>query len=136
MSSPNLERLTEVYLSIRDARDELSRNYEEQDKLLKQDMDEIEAAMLAVCNDISADSIRTSHGVVIRQLKERYTSSDWSNFNTFARENNLLELYEKRIHQGNMKNYLNDNPTDGLPPGINVFREYGIMVRRASSNKE
>jgi len=36
---------------------------------------------------------------------------------------------EKRIHQGNMRLFLEENP-DLLPPGLNVDSEYTVTVRR------
>jgi hypothetical protein len=48
-------------------------------------------------------------------------------------DNEALELLEKRIHQGNFKQFMADNESDGLPPGVSVMREYGITVRKASN---
>ncbi len=47
-------------------------------------------------------------------------------------ENEALELFEKRIHQGNFKQFMEGHEGDGLPPGVNVMREYGVTVRKAS----
>jgi hypothetical protein len=47
----------------------------------------------------------------------------------FVVENNVPELLEKRLHQGNMKQFLEAHP-DLLPPGLNVDSEYTITVRR------
>jgi len=95
-------------------------------------MAKIEALLLDVCNSISADSIRTSHGTVMRKLNERFFCQDWENFRKFVVENEALELLEKRIHQGNFKQFMADHENDGLPPGVSVMREYGITVRKAS----
>jgi len=47
-------------------------------------------------------------------------------------ENQAPELLEKRIHQSNMKQFLEENP-DLLPAGLNVDSEYTITVRRSKS---
>ncbi len=44
-------------------------------------------------------------------------------------ENNATDLLEKRLHQGNMRTFLEENP-DKLPPGLNADNEYTITVRR------
>ncbi len=128
----NTEELVEAYIAIRNKRELLLRNYEEQDKALKADMTQLEAAMLDVCNQINADSIKTSHGTVMRKLNERFFCQDWDNFYQFVLVHEAPHLLERRIHQGNFKEFMRDHEGDGLPPGVNVMREYGVTVRKSS----
>jgi predicted metal-dependent hydrolase len=128
----NTEELVEAYIAIRNKRELLLRNYEEQDKALKADMTQLEAAMLNVCNQINADSIKTSHGTVMRKLNERFFCQDWDNFYQFVLVHEAPHLLERRIHQGNFKEFMKDHEGDGLPPGVNVMREYGVTVRKSS----
>ena len=132
MSNANVEELVEVYLAIRTAREALAAEYDAQDKALKADLSEVETLMLGVCNEVNADSIKTRHGTVMRSLKERAVCSDWDNFKVFLQDNDLIDLLERRIHQGNFKEFMKDHESDGLPPGVNVMREFGITVRKAS----
>ena len=94
----------------------------------------LEQAMISACNDINATSIKTQHGTVIKSLKERFTISDRDNFNEFVRENMAVELFEGRIHQGNFKQFMSEHEGDGLPPGVNVMREFAVTVRKPSAN--
>lgn len=128
----NTEELVEAYIAIRNKRELLLRNYEEQDKALKADMTQLEAAMLDVCNQINADSIKTSHGTVMRKLNERFFCQDWDNFYQFVLTHEAPHLLERRIHQSNFKEFMKDHEGDGLPPGVNVMREYGVTVRKSS----
>ena len=133
MSNVNTEEVVSAYLNIRTEREKILREYEAKDAKLKEDMSKIEALLLEVCNNINADSIRTSHGTIMRKLNERFFCQDWENFKKFILENEALELFEKRIHQGNFKQFMADHEGDGLPPGVSVMREYGITVRKASN---
>ena len=133
MTSINTEEVVGAYLNIRSEREKILREYEAKDAKLKEDLAKIEALLLDVCNSINADSIRTSHGTIMRKLNERYFCQDWENFRKFIIENASLELLEKRIHQGNFKQFMADHEADGLPPGVSVMREYGITVRKASN---
>ena len=126
------EKVVEAYLAVRNERERLLREYEAQDAKLKEDLKKIEAVLLDVCNTINADSIKTSLGTVMRNLNERYFCSDWDNFRKFVLENEAVELFEKRIHQGNFKQFMESHEGDGLPPGVSVMREFGITVRKAS----
>ena len=133
MSNVNTEEVVSAYLNIRTEREKILREYEAKDAKLKEDMAKIEALLLEVCNNINADSIRTSHGTIMRKLNERFFCQDWENFKKFILENEALELFEKRIHQGNFKQFMADHEGDGLPPGVSVMREYGITARKASN---
>lgn len=126
------DTLVQAYLAIRDERERLQRKYEEEDSKLKQEQALIEVEMLKACNSVNADSLRTTHGTVIRRLNERFYSNDWENFSKFVIENNAVGLLERRIHQANFRQFMTDRQGDGLPPGVNVMREYGITVRRAN----
>lgn len=133
MDDMNLETLVEAYLAIRTEREVLLQKFEETDKKLKEDMTSLEQAMLVICNATNADSIKTSQGTVMRKMNERFYCTDWDNFRKFVVENQALELLEKRIHQGNFKEFMAENMGDGLPPGVNVMREFGVAVRKPSA---
>jgi hypothetical protein len=129
----NTDELVSAYINIRGQREKLLRDYEDADKALKADLAQIEVALLELCNSVNADSIRTSHGTVMRKLNERFFCQDWDNFYKFVLENEAPHLLERRIHQSNFKEFLGDHGNDGLPPGVNVMREYGVTVRKASN---
>jgi hypothetical protein len=133
MEELDLEQLVKIYLTIRTQREKLSAEFEITDKKLKTEMTVIEQSMLAICNTAKAESIKTSFGTVIRNTKERFTCSDWGNFKDFVLEHQAVDLLERRIHQGNFKTFLSENEQDGLPPGVNVMREFGITVRKPTS---
>ena len=128
----NTDELVEAYLAIRSQREKLARDYEAADNALKEDMAKLEAVMLEMCNSVNADSIKTRHGTVMRKLNERFFCQDWENFYKFVLDNEAVQLLERRIHQSNFKVFMKDHDGDGLPPGVNVMREFGISVRKAS----
>ena len=128
------ESLVNAYLELRFQREQLKQKYEADDAELKEDMAKIEAALLDTCNKVGADSIKTPVGTVIRSTKERYFCNDWENFHRFVLENRVVELLEKRIHQGNFKQFMGEHVNDGLPPGVNVMREFGVTVRKPSNS--
>lgn len=130
----NMEDLVKSYIALRTEREALKMKYENQDGELEGEMKLLEQAMISACNDINATSIKTQHGTVIKSLKERFTISDRDNFNEFVRENMAVELFEGRIHQGNFKQFMAEHEGEGLPPGVNVMREFGVTVRKPSAN--
>ncbi len=132
MNTVNTEQLVEAFIAIRDQRERLLREFEAADKALKDEATQIEAALLDICNSVNADSIKTGHGTVMRKLNERFFCQDWDNFYKFVLDNEAPHLLERRIHQSNFREFLNGHEDDGLPPGINVMREFGVTVRKNS----
>ena len=129
----NLDDLVKIYLTIRTEREKLKSGWEVEDGELEQEMILLEQSMLTVCNDTTASSIRTESGTVIRSLKERFTTNDWDNFKKFVLDNEAIDLLERRIHQGNFKEFMAEHKDEGLPPGVNVMREFTIVVRKPSN---
>jgi hypothetical protein len=129
----NLDELVKIYLTIRTEREKLKSYWEVKDGELEQEMKVLEQSMLTVCNDTNASSIRTESGTVIRSLKERFTTNDWDNFKKFVLDNEAIDLLERRIHQGNFKEFMAEHQGEGLPPGVNVMREFTIVVRKPSN---
>jgi hypothetical protein len=129
----NTSELVSAYLNIRNERERLQAEWEAEDKELKNQMATIEQMMLTICNDTNATSIKTDAGTVIKSLKERYTLSDREFFNKYVREHDAIELFEGRIHQGNFKEFIKERMDEGLPPGVNVMREFTITVRKPAT---
>lgn len=129
----DMNELVKAYLTIRNEREKIEMEYKERDTQLKADMAILEQEMLAGCNDMKVESLRTDSGTVIKSLKERYTCADRDNFNKFVLETGAVELFEARLHQGNFKEFMSERHHEGLPPGVNVMREFTITVRKPTS---
>jgi len=125
-----LDKLTRIYIKIRDYSNELRLKYEEQDKELAEELQIIEGKMLDICKSMNADSIRTEHGTIIRSVKSRYWTNDWDSMYAFIKEHAAFGLLEKRLHQSHMKEFLVENPNT-LPMGLNIDSEYSVVVRRS-----
>lgn len=125
-----INKLTKVYLKIRDAREALSKEYATADKALVEQMEVVEQQMLEMFKKNEASSVKTPAGTVIRRVATRYWTNDWDSMYKFIKENDALGLLEQRVHQTNMKQFLEDNP-DVFPPGMLVDSKYAITVRRS-----
>ena len=124
-----VDKLVKVYVKIRDKRADLKSEVEKRDEELKEALRVIENELLEVCKETGAESLRTDYGTVTRRVAKRYHTTDWESMNQFIKDNNVLELLEKRIAQSNMSQFLQENP-DKLPPGLNVDSRYAVTVRR------
>lgn len=125
----DLDRLVSVYLKIRDKKGELQAALAAQEEELNLKLKAIEIKLLGHCRDNGVESVRTESGTFYRSVKSKYWTSDWESMGKFIIENEAPELLEKRIHQGNMKQFLDENP-EKLPQGLNCESEYTVTVRR------
>jgi hypothetical protein len=104
------------------------------DREFENDLTALSQQMLVVCNETNATSIKTNEGRVVKKLNERYTVSDGDSFRKFVMENEMPELFETRIHQTNFKEFMAEHAGDGLPPGVNVMREFTAVVYKPTSD--
>ena len=128
----SLDELVKVYLTIRSEREKIESEWKSKDKEFEGELALLSQQMLGVCNESNATSIKTKEGTVIKKLTERYTVADGESFRGFVMEQGMPELFEARIHQGNFKEFITEHKDDGLPPGVNVMREFTIVVRKPS----
>ena len=124
-----LEKLTRVYLKIKAKRSELAAKFKEEDGGLQSQQDTVKKALLGHCKDHGVESVRTSAGLFYRTVKTRYWTSDWESMYKFIAEQDVPEFLEKRLNQGNVRQFLEENP-ESVPPGLNVDSEYIISVRK------
>jgi hypothetical protein len=130
MDSISTDKLVETYVKIRDAKRETEKKLKDEVAEFDRQLDVIEAELLAICKEQDAEGIRTKHGFVSRRVKSRYWTADWEPFYNFVKEHDAFALLEKRIHQTNMKEFLEENP-DLRPAGLNVDSEYTVVVTRS-----
>ncbi len=123
-------KLVQVYVKIRDAKDLLVREHEAKLADLNIQLEAIEQELLEICKATGQDGGKTAYGSFSKTVKTRYWTNDWDSMYGFIKENDVPQLLERRIHQGNFKEFLEANP-DKLPVGLNVDSKYSITVRRA-----
>jgi hypothetical protein len=126
------DKLAEIYIKIRDKRAEIKEKFESEDASLKEQQDLLAEEMLEVCYENNADSIKTPAGTIIRKVDTRYWTTDWDSMYQFIQEHDAYPLLEKRIHQTNLKQFLDENP-NLLPAGLQADSKYTVVVRRSKT---
>ena len=129
MQDVKADELVLTYRRIRDTINEKEEAHKEEIAALKAQQDVVSEALLALCNDQNLDSIRTAAGTVTRSTITRFWTSDWESMYQFIRDRDAPFLLEQRIHNGNMRQFLEDNPED-LPIGLNADTKYVVRVRK------
>jgi hypothetical protein len=128
----NINDLVTIYLKIRNAVEEKEAQQKAELQELKDQFDVISNKLLEFCNEQNLDSIKTPVGTVSRRVSSRYWTSDWDSMYRFIGENDAPFLLEQRIHNTNMRQFLEDNP-EKFPAGLQNERKYAVQVRKPTA---
>ena len=129
MGGITAEKLTKAYLKIRAERASLSADYKEKDSVLSRQLEKVKKGLLDYCNAHGVESVRTTEGLFYRSTKTKYWTNDWDKMYAFVLEHQVPELFEKRLNQTNLKQFLEENP-EVQPEGLNMDTTYSITVRK------
>tara|TARA_R100000742_G_C4266956_1_gene85097 strand:+ start:616 stop:1026 length:411 start_codon:yes stop_codon:yes gene_type:complete len=127
----SLEQVAIAIIAIRDEVASINKEADKKIKELEREKEKLEKYCADKLEQLGSESVKTKSGTIMRQDKVRYSSTNWEEFYTLMKEEDRFELLEKRIHQTNFKEFLEENP-DKEPKGLNVFRETKITVRRGN----
>lgn len=125
----NTDTLIAKVVELRDRRSVLAKAFKEKDEALKEGMDKLEAALLKRLNEAGSDSFKTDSGTAYIQVKNRYSAADWTGYWAWLRENNRLDMLEKRVSSTAVSAYFEEHGE--LPPFLNMSSEREVVVRRA-----
>ena len=124
-----IEQIVSTYIKLRDKRDMMYQDFKEKTAQIEEDMQTLKHKLVEISKETGATSFSSPSGTAYRTVKNRYWTNDWESFYAFMREQGSMELLEKRIHQTNIKEFIDANP-DVHPPGLNIDSEYEITIRR------
>lgn len=122
-------KMIRAYINLRGA----IKEKEDQIKLLKEHQSEISARLLDICSEQDGvHSIKTNAGTASRTTRQSFWTGDWDNMYSFVKEHDVFHLLQKRIHDGNMREFLHENP-DLVPKGLQSDTKYVISVRKPTA---
>lgn len=123
------DKMVRIYRRIGASIAEVQAQYDAKLEELKAEQEVFKSAIREHMKAQNATSINTPFGTAIMSVKTRYSTTDWDSFKNFVRENDALDLFEKRIAQANMAAFLKENP-EKVPAGLNSDASYDISVRK------
>lgn len=125
----SVEDMVAAYRKIRSAISDKEEAHKAEIAALREQLDVVNDALLGICSSLQVDSLRTAAGTVSRRIDTRYWTTDWEGMYRFIKDHDAPFLLEQRIHKGNMKQFLADNP-DLLPVGLQADSKFIISVRK------
>lgn len=128
----DLSAITRAHLKIRDARSQLKREFEAKDDELKGQQAKLEGVMLSHLNAHGMASVRTDAGTFFKQQRVIPNITDDIAFFGWIKDNDAFEALERRVKKTFIVDFMKTHE-EALPPGISVYREYEVIVRRPQS---
>jgi hypothetical protein len=126
----DLAKIVKAHINIRDARQQLKKQFDKADADLVAAQTKLENAMLDHLNKSGSEAVRTEHGTFYAQEEMTPSASDWNALYAWIKEHDAWEALERRIKRTFVREYAEAH-NGGLPPGVSVFRERIVRVRRA-----
>jgi hypothetical protein len=124
------EELAKIYIKIRDAKEATVERHKQELADFNEQLEAIAEEMLELCKALDVSSMRTSEGTIIRKVTTNFNTNDWGSMFQFVKEHDAFGLLQQRLHQANLKQFLEEHP-DLLPPGLWSDSKYTIVVKRS-----
>ena len=124
------EELAKIYIKIRDAKEATVERHKNELADFNAQLEAIANELLEMCKALDVSSMRTNEGTIIRKVTTNYNTNDWGSMHQFIKEHDAFGLLQQRLHQANLKQFLEEHP-DLLPPGLWSDSKYTIVVKRS-----
>jgi hypothetical protein len=117
------------YVKLRDARAASNKKAEETDRQFKEALAAIEAALIKDAHEQGVTGFKTEFGTTYLDQRMLTSIADENAFFNFVKESGDLDFFERRVKATHVQEWMKNH--DGiLPPGLNIFREATMKVRR------
>jgi hypothetical protein len=129
MGEVSFEKITRVFIKMRDKRSKLKQEFEAADKEIKDQQEQLEQFLLKTMRDMGVESVRTPVGTIYQTETMVPQGSDWTAFYAWVKENNAFDFIFRRIKADAVKDYMEQNGGE-VPPGVSVYSQLGVRIRR------
>lgn len=124
-------KLAAAILRIRNAQAELTRKYDDEYGALSEKREKIELELLKRMQANGEKSVNFDGiGTATQYQSIKASIADDSLFFGWIKENDALDALERRVRNKFVEEYIENN--NGVaPPGLNVFSEIRVQIRKA-----
>ena len=129
VSGVSIDKRVARYVKLRDARAASNKDAGILDDAYKGALESIEKSLIATAHEQGVTGFKTEFGTTYLDEQLRASVADENAFYNFVRETGDLDFFERRLKSTHIKEWQEAN-NGMLPPGLNVFRELTMKVRR------
>lgn len=126
-----IEKRVKLFIKTRAAKSAAKKEFDEQEAQYAKIMERCENSMLKEAGEQGVTGFTTPWGTTYTAEEMKISIADDSAFFGFVKGQGDLDFFERRVSSTHVKQYMELNGGH-LPPGLNVFRERVMRVRKAS----
>jgi hypothetical protein len=130
----DIDKKVEQFISLRDARRDLKKNYEDADRGLRVLQETLEGQLSAFMSANKTDSLKTSHGTCYTTVRYSASLADADAFMNFVIGNQAYDLLDRRANATAVRDYMSEHPGSVIP-GCNLSALEHVGVRRKANGK-
>jgi len=135
MSGLTVEEVMEKRIVLRDKRSELKKDFDEENTKLKDGEEQCEVWLLKRARELGVSSFKCDGiGTAFRSIDMKVSCADWNTFHDWILVTQNIDALERRVSRKFIQEYRKEE--SDLPPGVNIFEEEHMTVRRLNSIKE
>ena len=124
-----LSDLVEHYISLRDKKSELKREYDGKVATIETQLEKMELALLTAFEQNGMDSVKTAAGTAYMSTRTTASVADRDVFMQHVRQQQDWTLLEVRCSKAAVEQYTTAN--DEPPPGVSMSTQRVVNVRRS-----
>jgi aspartate ammonia-lyase len=125
-----VDKMVKLFVKVREAKAKATKAAGVIEANYKAVMEACENHMLAAADKAGVEGFRTEFGTTYTAETSKVSIADDQAFFAFVKEKGDLDFFERRVSSTHVANYAAANE-GALPPGLNVFRERVMRVRKA-----
>lgn len=131
LTGVQVNKLVQRYLDLRNAREALTRQYDKEYATFSGAMDVIETELLRRANEENVTGYRIEGlGTTYISQEMKCSIADDKALFDYIQQSGDLDLLQRRVSNAGVQAYMEAN-SGALPPGVNVFRQNRMKVRKA-----
>jgi hypothetical protein len=132
IASMPVEKRVKLFVKTRAAKAASQKAFDAEKAQFDSIMDACQNTMLSDADKQGVTGFTTPFGTTYSDEVARYSIADGAAFYQFVQQQGDLDFFERRVSSTHVKAFMEQNGGT-LPPGLNVFRERVMRVRKANS---
>jgi hypothetical protein len=127
----DMERLAEVWRKMEDKMTAIRKAADAEVAAIKTQQDLVSTTLLKAMQDLKQTKSTTGAGEIVVSQSMKPSAKDWGAVYRFVVENDAFDMLHKRLSSTFIENWAKAH--DALPPGISVFTEFKVSVKKPGS---
>ena len=130
----SMEQAARLYRKIESRLEEKQKEFDQACAKDRAALEQLELGMLQFLREAGVSTMNVPGVAEVKISNKRvFGCADWDLFMTWVVKEDKPELLQKRIHEGNMQQWIDDHGGAELPPAVNVHTQAVLKVLKGKA---